>query len=644
MKVKIIHPYSMKALTTIVLLFLVFAAAPAMNQFAASGIPDDLLTDANSVYRINNMEVVIDGPGSYTVKREIAITILNENGKGPDVLVINYNSDARPRFNEGAIYDGNGERITRIRRRDLDDMSNFSDFSLYEDNRVLAYQPRISGYPYTVRYSYEVSYSRGMYYFRTFMPSGGFNRSAESASLTIDYPAGQNVKYFINMIEEAPEQYEVRPGRKRLRWSFDHIPAVHREFLATGFGSVAPGVRFATDRFEFDGYMGVGTSWQEFGNWIWQMNLNRDRLPQERIDFLRDLVKDMDSDREKVKAVYEFLQSRTRYVNIAFGIGGLQPIDAATVDRTGYGDCKDLTNYMMAMLKAIGIESHYTLVYAGVGSYRINRSMPVNQFNHIILCVPMEKDTIWLECTSQSLPFGHLGDFTDGRPVLVIREDGGHLAQTYGYTPEDNIITTRADIVIDERGNGSGKIKLERGGLFYVDYYRSERLSEQDQQRWIYNNFSFPNYSLEQHGLSSDLEGNPVFTIDLDVNLRTLANISGQRLFVPVNALSHGVSVPPRVRNRKLPFELKFPVNYSDTLVFSLPSDYVPETLPTLFHLESEFGVYTSSVELVDDKVVYVRKLQTFTGIFEPELYQDYFRFYQNISRADNQNLVFLRK
>jgi hypothetical protein len=173
-------------------------------------------------------------------------------------------------------------------------------------------------------------------------------------------------------------------------WNFENINAIRREHLSPVLSYFAPRIMFAPEKFEYDGYQGSNESWEDFGKWIWAMNQGRDNLPPERVAHLNALVANFDNDRDKVRAIYEFMQSRTRYVNISLGIGGIQPFDAETVDRTGYGDCKALTNYMMAMLKAVGIESFYTLVRAGVGRYNIVNDFTSNQFNHVILSVPLK--------------------------------------------------------------------------------------------------------------------------------------------------------------------------------------------------------------------------------------------------------------
>ena len=78
-----------------------------------------------------------------------------------------------------------------------------------------------------------------------------------------------------------------------------------------------------------------------------------------------------------------------RYVNIKLGIGGLKPLPATFVDQKKYGDCKALSNYMNALLKAVGIKSYYAIINAGANEEPATPSFPGDNFDHIILCVPL---------------------------------------------------------------------------------------------------------------------------------------------------------------------------------------------------------------------------------------------------------------
>jgi transglutaminase-like putative cysteine protease len=106
-------------------------------------------------------------------------------------------------------------------------------------------------------------------------------------------------------------------------------------------------------------------TWDDFGKWVAVLNHGRDELPAKTKQEITALTSGMKTVEEKTKVLYEFLQNKTRYVGIQLGIGGYQPFEASVVDETGYGDCKALSNYMVSMLKAVGIKANYCLINAG---------------------------------------------------------------------------------------------------------------------------------------------------------------------------------------------------------------------------------------------------------------------------------------
>src|SRR5690606_4540730 len=103
------------------------------------------------------------------------------------------------------------------------------------------------------------------------------------------------------------------------------------------------------------------------------------------------------------------------------------------VEKTGYGDCKALSNYMVALLGSVGIKGYYSLIMAGENFTPLQTDFPSSQFNHVVVAVPNGSDTLWLECTSQTQPFGYLGSFTDDRYALMILDDGATLVKTGSY-------------------------------------------------------------------------------------------------------------------------------------------------------------------------------------------------------------------
>lgn len=195
-------------------------------------------------------------------------------------------------------------------------------------------------------------------------------------------------------------------------FEFENSSPNARDFL--------PKARISLNNFSLDGVTGSFTNWSEFGKWMHtSLIAGRDVLDESTKSKILSLVEGVNSPIEKAKIVYQFMQNKTRYISVQVGIGGWQPIAANEVDEVGYGDCKGLTNYTKALLDVVGVESYFTLIYGGQ-KRDIDKDFSAFQGNHAILNIPNNGNDIWLECTSQTAPFGYLGTFTDDRDVLVV--------------------------------------------------------------------------------------------------------------------------------------------------------------------------------------------------------------------------------
>ena len=126
---------------------------------------------------------------------------------------------------------------------------------------------------------------------------------------------------------------------KTLLWKVANLKALEHESYAGQITEIAALMFIRPVSFSFDGVKGRISDWNDMGVWIYSLLKGRDELPE-----------DAKTDHEKVKILYDHLGNTTRYVSIQLGIGGYQPMKAAEVYKTGFGDCNALTNYMKAML------------------------------------------------------------------------------------------------------------------------------------------------------------------------------------------------------------------------------------------------------------------------------------------------------
>jgi hypothetical protein len=605
-------------------------------------IGDSLLLNANAVSREEQLTFTYQSKSLNTLKYRHVITVLNKNGDNDAVFQQFYDKFRKFSWFKGSIYDEDGKLIRQIKTSEIKDASGSAGYPLFSDIRYKYYQPLISVYPYTVEYEYELEIA-GSYYSPDWIGFDGYNVSIVKSGFTMVVPSEYKPLYKQLNISEPPVM-EIKGKFKQYTWTAENVWAVDKEPLSDNLDRYFKAVYTAPSEFMLDGYSGVMYTWEDFSDWIAQLNKGRDVLSEISAANVREMVKDLPDDRAKVKRLYAYLQERTRYFNVALGIGGLQPVDANVVDEVGYGDCKGLSNYMKALLKAAGIKSYYTLVNSGGDFPQLIEDFPSHQFDHAILCVPMEKDTIWLECTSQTIPFGFLGDFTSDRKVLVIKEHGGHLAKTPAYGVHDNFQYTKAKVNLTSEGNATAEISRNFGGLQFDENNDKLTSTTEDQKEWLYDYLRIPNFKISHSDFKQKSPDLPESVLNVNLNMATYCSTSGKRMFLPVNLVNRSTYIPSKTKKRWSNIERFVPYIDSDSVEYNIPEGMNVEFLPEKKEIHTPFGNYISTVTFSDNKIKYYRQVEMFKGNFTKEQYEDLMKFYRDINNADKVQAVLIKK
>src|SRR6185295_3498413 len=206
-----------------------------------------------------------------------------------------------------------------------------------------------------------------------------------------------------------------------------------------------------------------------------------------------------------------------------------------------------------ALLQSIGIKSYYTIIYGGNDNKPVFPDFVDNYFNHIVVAVPNERDTLWLECTSQTNPFGYMGRFTGERKALMITEEGGVLVNTPSYPAEENVQSRGAEVFVDSKGNATAKVRTTYSGLqyennslaFYLNYEKD------DQKKWVQQNTQIPSFDINSFTMTNRKNRTPSAIVGMDLILNRLATVSGKRLFLTGNLMNRSTFVPEKLEKRK---------------------------------------------------------------------------------------------
>lgn len=620
------------------LLLISCPVATNAQNFATSHIPENLLKGANSVIRESRTVITIDVKNRVTWNKYFAVTILNKKAEDMSQMLFYYVKSDNVTVKRITVYDANGKKIKSVKDSDIIDRSEGGNAALFSDHRLKAYRHVPSSYPYTFEYEYEIQKQElyGLEYFRPYISE---NQSIQYTSLELFNP--QNVPVHISLTGnvEGLETIKTPTGNK---WEFRDLPALIIEPYSTITDEILPGIFLSPQYLSYSGYKGLADTWQNYGIWRSGLLKGRSSLPSASVEKYRKMTSSAINEREKIRILYKYLQSNTHYINISIGIGGLQPHPAADVESLGYGDCKDLSNYMVAMLDAVGIKAYNAVVMAGNKKYHFIPDHPGHQTNHVIVCVPQKNDTIWLECTSQVNPFGSLGDFTDNRYALLIDGPSSKLVRTREYRQKDNHLSSNLQITPSSTdATVIGIIRYK--GIFIDEGARHSKQTLHEQQKWVTKNLEFTNFTLNNHSIKVYDVQEPMVELQFEAEIRSFFSGNNDRLFVSLN-LNNKISAPERMRNRKTPLVIYYPYHCQDTLTVRLPSGYEPESIPESTISEPEFGFYSMKSSVENGVLTCFREFRINKGHFPPEKYQAFQAFMQQAALSDSKQLVLIRK
>lgn len=613
------------------------------GDYAVSKIPDSLKKNADAVLRLEDIRFEINSTKDAVEKNHYVITILNENGDKWSGFAEYYDKLREVSSVEGYLYDAAGKQLKKMKYKDLQDVSGMDDNSLVDDNRIKRHNFYYKVYPYTIEYDVEIRYNH-TYYFPNWMPQGNEKLSVEKSQMSIICPSDYEFRFKAFTYTGTPET-KTEKDKRIMTWSAKDMPAILKEPYEPSWHELTTEVIFGPTYFQVGNYKGNMSTWNDLGKFQLALNQGRDVLPDNVKAKVHNLTDNVSDVKEKIRLLYEYMQKNTRYISIQLGIGGWQPFDATYVATKGYGDCKALSNYMYSLLKEAGIKSCYTIIRAGAGEKYITDDFPSLQFNHIILCVPQPKDSVWLECTSQTLPAGYLSDFTSDRYALLINEDGGKIVRTPKYGLKENLQVRHIAAKLDNEGT-----LLVKAGSKYEAEQQDEIqavinvLSKDKVKEYLHDHFDFATYDVNSFNYKENKSELPSVNEDLDISVSNYATATGKRLFIIPNVMTRSRRRLKDDDDRKYDIVLKSEYTDIDTVEIELPTGYELESKPQDAGISNKFGKYSSSVKLSGNKLFYYRSMEQYSGRFPASDYKSLVAFYDAIYKADRNKVVLVKK
>ncbi|GAO29535.1 DUF3857 domain-containing protein [Geofilum rubicundum] len=633
----------MRTTLSFLLLMTTVVISGQKHQSGYSTVPANLEKNAHAIYRYYHKDIERVSVDKIKTTVAVAITVLNKQGESAGLFQLSYTDDTKINHVSGKIYDAQGDLVQQIKKKDYVDYSDFQDFVFYSDSRSMFYAPKINKYPYTVEYTYSTT-TTGILHIDFWVPVEGYGVAVEEASLQYTTPKELTYTYMAQNHDFITHKTEPDVNTWQQKWTLKDFQALKREAYAPDFRSVFPYISLTPVEYDYKGYSGEYTTWQGYGNWVKSLIEGTTQLPAATIDRIQAMTDSLPTTRDKVKAVYQYMQHKTRYVCISVGIQGFQPMQAADVDQYGYGDCKALSNYTRSLLSAIDIPSYYAEIGADNQRIRFTDFASADQTNHAILAVPMDKDTIWLECTNPYNPFGYVGSAIANRKALLVGENGGELVDMPGYDKESNILDKQLTLKIDPNGDATADYAIHASGLLFEEYGFLTMGTEKMQKDYLLTHLPVNNLTINNFNLTNEGDEKASALLTIQFSAGQYASRAGDRLFVPLNQLSPlKIKLPPS-EERAFDVQFPYPLTEISRVHLNIPENFEVEHFPEAKKIENNYFSYQYSCEVKDNRLVFTRQFSLNNKDIPKDEYTELQETLRQIKKVDNAKVILKRK
>ncbi len=583
-------------LVFIVAMFLFSETNAQINlRFAVKNIADSLRHEATSVYRIDETIIDVNSIAEYKQTWHQAYTLFNNKAlKYFQYVVVPSDKFSKLDEAEVKIYDSTGIEIKKYKRKDFTVIGSPLNDALVSDDKSYVLEISPKEYPCTVEINFTINH-KGYIDFPDWK-AASFYGALENSTYRINIPQKLGLRYKSYNTNIKPAI--ITSGEiVSYEWKASNVKEVNEERASFSWWAYFPMVAIAPNQFEYDERKGSFETWKDYGNWNFDFYNEKEPFTPTEAEKIKASVSALKTPAEKISYLYKKMQQETRYVSIQLGIGGLKPFPAKFVHEKKYGDCKALSNYMKQQLQVIGLKSYPAIIKSGASSYPADPNFPNEGFDHVILCVPMENDTMWLECTSQLTQPGVLGNFTENRNALLVTENGGVLVNTPASKSSSNQWISKTNTELFDDGSAVIRSRIFVSGEFWEMVFRySNSKTKDDIKKALVNIFGYKAPDDFEFKVLSDSATGHIISIDLAYN-KLFDFKAGSKHFFPFRHYKLNDETIEPAEKRKHEYLFQFPYMKVDSTVYKLPASFKSENLPVSKEIKTDFVAYKNEIK-----------------------------------------------
>jgi tetratricopeptide (TPR) repeat protein len=377
---------------------------------------------------------------------------------------------------------------------------------------------------------------------------------------------------------------EERGGERIYHFVANDVPPVRQEPLQPPWTEVLGHVNVSTYK-----------TWEDVGRWYW--GLVKDQfVPDDEVRRRAEtLTKGLKDDAAKVRAVYDYVVQKTRYVALEFGIHGYKPYRCAQIFARGFGDCKDKATLIVTMLQSLGIKATPVVVRTGNKGDIEASPASLAPFDHMIAYVPSLD--LYLDGTAEDTGTTELPAMDRGAVALQVNE--GHSVLVHLPDPPEtaSLDSSKLDVALNPDGSAAIDWRVEITGVEASGWrarFHAQATRKQRVQQLVAATLPGVEIMMVEAGDLQDVEQK--VSLHVKGKVPRFARAEGDATSVPLGRREHMVRDYAARAERALDVRTYAQWTQTDDWTVRIPAGAKVRAAPTSAHGSGPFGSYSAEV------------------------------------------------
>jgi transglutaminase-like putative cysteine protease len=370
---------------------------------------------------------------------------------------------------------------------------------------------------------------------------------------------------------------------------------------------------------------GTDNEWKAIGEWVTTLEADRPTPSPEITTFTQTLIAGAPDFYTKLSRITDSIQKNIRYFIVERGIGGLQANHAADIFRNRYGDCKDKTTLLIAMLRVAGINAYYVPVDDRRGI--VDPDDPSLYGDHMITAIEIPADVndprliamvkahdgkryLIFDPTNERTPVGNLPSYLQGSYGTLAAGAASQVIALPILPPEANGTVRKGEFALAADGTLTGEVETTHSGPEGADMRMILKYSNEKERRESLEtavSSDVPGVVLNSFKFMQPPELDKPLEVEYKLTAAQYAHQAGTLLLVRPRVVGSHV-LPFNDKPRTVPIDLSATGRWRDSFDITVPQGYVVDETPDPVNVDLDFASYHSSITAKGNDLHYERE------------------------------------